>query len=160
MINTGGNTMAIKPLFKTFRKAKVSYPWLPPLQLRSAHDYMIFSRCSAGDVRALEEIREALMLEGNPQFAAMKLLHVPGRGGESERQYAIFCRLRGWQEMMNEARLINQRKATELYAKGFFMKEIAREIKTRDKTIRFHIAKGLHEYNFMYPDPIDLSKNT
>lgn len=145
------NTMAIDGgLFKAFRKGKVNYPWLPPLQLQSPRDFLVLSRCSRDMIVALEEIREGLVLMECPAFASMKLLHVPGTGGESGRQVEVYCRFRGWQSMMKEAKLTKERDATQLYARGEFLKQIARSIKTRDERVRFHIVKGLQEYTKLF----------
>lgn len=142
--------MAIKPLFKTFRKAKVSYPWLPPIQLQKCREYAVLSRCTPSMARALLEIREGLVLMGSPAFASMKLLHVPGRAGESDRQVALYARFKGWQEAMKEAGMIKQRDCTELYAQGHGTYEIEKLKKIRNGSARFHIVNGLKEYSVMF----------
>lgn len=140
-----------KPKLKDIhRKAKVNFPWLPPLQIQRPSDYLILSRCTKPMIRALEEIRQGLILMGSPAFATMKLLHVPGTGGESDAQVALYARFRGWQQRMDEDSLTKQRQSTELYAQGYYLKEIARMVKCRDEKVRFHIAKGLNEYEIMF----------
>jgi hypothetical protein len=101
-------------------------------------------------VSALERIREGISLMESPQFASMKLLHIPGSKGESDRQVSIYANYTGWRQMMKEAGFEKALVCTELYAKGFALREIECSTKTRNGKARFHIVKGLEEYAFMF----------
>lgn len=135
---------------KSFRKAKVNYPWLPPIRLQKPHDFLILSQCNAGMFRALEEIRMALSLIESGVISRMRLMHVPGSGGETEKQIALYCRFKGWVQMMDEADLKKQRRATEGYAKGENLREIERSVRIRNGHAKVHIVKGLEEYQKMF----------
>lgn len=137
-------------LFKSFRKGKVNFPWLPPLQLQKPSDWLVLSKCSPSMVSSLELIREGLMLLESPAFASMRLNHIPGAKGESGRQVGVYCNLKGWRETMKEKNMDKQARCTELYAKGFTLREIEQETKTKNGKARFHIVKGLEEYSFMF----------
>jgi len=138
-------------LFAIFRKSKVNFSKLPYwTQLQNPRDYGVLSRCSAQMRWALEEIREALILMDSPAFAHMKLDHVPGGNGESERQVALYARFKGWAVMMNEAGLSKHRIAAEEYVKGFKPYEIDATLKQRNGKAKSQIIRALEEYTKMF----------
>jgi hypothetical protein len=138
-------------LGRSFKKAKVNWPWLPPTRISTelpaaAVNSKLERGLGSQGHRAMEEIRRALILIECPAIPHMRFDNVPrGSRDWSDGDKAVWKRFWLWQDQMFRED-VKAREATILFAKGHRIYEIEETVKVRRgvgkaKAMIFHGAK-------------------
>jgi hypothetical protein len=135
-------------LTRSFKKAKVNFPWSAPQRFRrvKAGEYSLLADASPSDIRALDEIRVALIMCGGPRVGILDFTRVRGGNPDwTEEQVAHWHRFKAWHAVMTkEDRLA--RDACILYSSGNSLREIDRDLRMRKGMAKQKVKAGWQEY--------------